>query len=537
MGRKKFNIARLLLFCGGILGFIFIGYEVLERYWLIDLLEMTSIHRLHLIRGIGASLVAVAFIIIYLRRYSQFILPIPRAGEIVHFSDIPTENDRLKHHAKWFIRMRWIASGTALLLIAITVFLEVLPAETLIPLLCCAALLLFANVIYSRISRGVNNAYSFIMVQVIVDLVILAGFVEFSGGLENPIYFMYLLHVVLAGILLRQRDAFIITFFAFVLVCVVSFGQLVHIFPHHTIAIFPHAGDNHASYNLPFVLGNISVFFIMMFMTVYFVTLVVDRLRKSNDLLMQSIANALSEVEKRKEVEAQLVHSSKLSAIGRLAGQVTHEINNPVGIITARAKMLVNDAEKAGTNEKQLSDLRTILRHAERVSAIAKGLLFYSRPAVKTTEAVDINYLVKSVMTLIDQESIKEKRTLIRTFFCKEKLMASADFNDLQQALLNIVNNALEAIQKNGMVIIRVFKDKESTIGISVEDTGVGISEKNREKLFEPFFTTKPPGKGTGLGLAICYGIIRSYHGDINVESSEGKGSKFTILLPGNTAL
>lgn len=499
---------------------------------------MATLHKIHMVRGIGTSLVIAVFFLLYFQRNRSLLPPIPRQSEIVYPDDIPSEKMKLVQHSLWLIEMRWIIAGISTVVVIASFLLDILPASAIFPLLTCSLLVVASNIFFTRIAAKTRKPYRVLMYQIVSDLVILSGFIEFSGGIENPMYLLFFVHVTLAGLLLRRRHAFFITLVASALVCAVAFGQMTGILPHHTISLFPHkVGVHvvHASSNPDFVVGRVFPLIAVMFVIVYFVSLINEKLKAYEGLLLESSRRALSEVEKRRQAEDQLIQSSKLAAIGEFAGHIAHEINNPMGIIIGRLKLMKEDLTKRASTSKDVGVLDTVLRHAEVISNITRDLLTYSRPILKKREPVEINYLVKSALFLVDQDRIK-RRIKINCGFMEKKIVVEGDFDELQRVLVNLINNAIEAISGQGAINIGISPDPASGVIITIEDTGSGIPKENISRIFEPFFTTKTIGKGTGLGLAIAAGIIKGHGGDIFVESSPGKGSKFTIKLPGQVA-
>jgi two-component system NtrC family sensor kinase len=234
------------------------------------------------------------------------------------------------------------------------------------------------------------------------------------------------------------------------------------------------------------------------------------------------------------ESETKLLQSEKQASVGRLAAGVAHEINNPLtGVLTfthmlLRRKDLVDEVR---------SDLQTIAKETERVRAIVKGLLDFSRQTKLEPEPTDINRLVRTAIALVDNQALVKGVTL--KFTPTEGLpVRTVDRNQMQSVLLNMMINAIDATEPGGTVTVKTGfslskgKTDQDGIEITISDTGCGISKENLGKIFDPFFTTKDVGQGTGLGLSVSYGIVERHGGNIRVQSEVGKGSSFTIWLP-----
>jgi two-component system NtrC family sensor kinase len=251
---------------------------------------------------------------------------------------------------------------------------------------------------------------------------------------------------------------------------------------------------------------------------------------KLTDAQVNHIKNA---DEKRELAFRELEHSQKLSSIGRLAAGVAHEINNPLAIISQKAGLMKDLMETASNfNEKQkfieLTD--AILKSTERCSTITHRLLGFARRMDVEYEDLSLNDVMQEVISFLEKEAI-HRNIKIELHLDENLPRVSSDRGQLQQVFLNILSNAFAALSDNGNIIIRTWDEDTETVGVSIQDDGCGMSEKDLENIFEPFFTTKK-GYGTGLGLPITYGIIKKMSGTIIVESKLGKGSTFTIYLP-----
>ena len=241
------------------------------------------------------------------------------------------------------------------------------------------------------------------------------------------------------------------------------------------------------------------------------------------------------DITSRKRMEEEMVRSSKLAAVGELASGVAHEINNPLASVAGYAEeMLDLVKEKGGLKSRDLNEfqeaLTTILDQANRCKEIIQSLLNFARQGEFEVIPVRINDLIERTLVLIDPEI---KTFKIRVFKELESGLPLAETNpsQLQQAFLNVIKNALDAMDSGGELKI-VSQSKNGMIQIKFKDDGKGIPSKNLDKIFNPFFTTKPPGSGTGLGLSICYRIMEKLKGSIEVESQPGSGATFIISLP-----
>jgi two-component system, NtrC family, sensor kinase len=235
-------------------------------------------------------------------------------------------------------------------------------------------------------------------------------------------------------------------------------------------------------------------------------------------------------------LDEQLIQSQKLAAIGELSSGIAHEINNPLAIISQESEW-VNHLLQSGelVDFKQVDDLkdslREISRQVERCKEITHRLLNFARKMEILMQRVDVNRLIEDMTKLVERETTQQNITIVRRFQ-KDLPPVVSDAPLLRQVILNLLNNAAYAIQKDGAITLTTRAADHGQVEIIVTDTGSGISKENLSKIFNPFFTTKPPGKGTGLGLSICHRIIDKLEGHISVTSEPGHGTTFTIRLP-----
>ena len=240
------------------------------------------------------------------------------------------------------------------------------------------------------------------------------------------------------------------------------------------------------------------------------------------------------EVTDRVEAHRAIARAEKLAAVGRLAAGVVHEINNPLATISACAESLearVNDGEFAGS--PALEDLREYLglirSEAFRCKSITMGLLDFSRTRASAHVMLNLADVIRSAFRLLSHQ----KRSPLVDFkidIVDDPLHVSGDPGQLQQAVIALATNALDAMGESGVLTIAGRNEADKVI-VEVSDTGVGIAPENLPKIFEPFFTTKEIGRGTGLGLAVCYGILTEHGGTLDVQSTPGTGTTFTITL------
>ena len=257
---------------------------------------------------------------------------------------------------------------------------------------------------------------------------------------------------------------------------------------------------------------------------------IIGRVRSFRDITKRKRAE-----EALRESEQLLLQSHKMEAIGRLAAGVAHEINNPLAIINEKAGLMKDFLEMSGNleqNKEKFDDLiSSIFESVNRCRNITHRLLGFSRRIDGTSEAIDLNDAVREVLEFIEKEMLF--RNIRLDLHLREDIPAVvSDKGQLQQVFLNIVNNAVDAVGKDGVIEIRTDRKDEHTVTVLIKDTGPGIPQEILRHIFEPFYTTKEKGRGTGLGLSISYGIMQKLGGTILVRSEVNKGTAFTVQIP-----
>jgi two-component system NtrC family sensor kinase len=237
---------------------------------------------------------------------------------------------------------------------------------------------------------------------------------------------------------------------------------------------------------------------------------------------------------KLKETQAQLMQSSKMAAIGQLAAGISHELNQPLtGIRGFAQAMLMSSDEKSPIR----ADIQKIIEQADRIDAIIKNVRLFARQSDFQIKEIDINKPIEDTVMLLSQQ-FKLRNIKLNIILNPNLPKIKGDISQLQQAMINLISNARDALEsvnraegKEVTVQSSLSGDREN-IELIIRDNGCGISRDDLSNLFNPFFTTKGPDRGIGLGLAIVYRIIENHKGKILVESIEGKGTAFKIVLP-----
>ena len=268
------------------------------------------------------------------------------------------------------------------------------------------------------------------------------------------------------------------------------------------------------------------------------------RISHFNEELTQRVESATRELAQRNEelrqaneslfqAQRQLAQLEKLSALGHMAATIAHEVGTPLNSISGYIQLMLAEG---GGSEVMTRRLKIIESQLERLAQTIRNLLHSTRQPEPHLQPLDLHQLLEGIITLTQPGMSMRGIQLVRHFSGSLPPIAG-DPQLLQQVFLNLVNNAMDAMPGGGILTLETHPRASATddghfIEVIVRDNGIGMSEEVKKRAFEPFFTTKEPGRGAGLGLAICDEIIRSHHGKLKIESAEGQGSTFRILLP-----
>jgi two-component system NtrC family sensor kinase len=255
-------------------------------------------------------------------------------------------------------------------------------------------------------------------------------------------------------------------------------------------------------------------------------------------LTARSIINKLIKADREKAaLDASLMQSSKMAALGKLAAGVAHEVNNPLTLIRESAGwikdlLIDEDPEKMLHLEEIDTAANKIEMHVDRAKAVTHRMLGFGRRMEPVQENVSLNLLTDQTVKFLESEALHRNIEIIKRL--DESIPnTTTDMAQIQQVILNILDNAIDAVGSDGSITVSTGKSENGhEIYVAIADTGCGIPKEKLNTIFDPFFTTKKVGEGTGLGLAICYGILEKLGGRIEVGSEEGKGSTFTVFLP-----
>jgi two-component system NtrC family sensor kinase len=260
-------------------------------------------------------------------------------------------------------------------------------------------------------------------------------------------------------------------------------------------------------------------------------------LRKAQEEIREGIRNLEHKVEERtkelKATQSQLLHSEKLAAVGALAATVAHEINNPLTGVYTYIRLMERKIEQGSYREEDVETYRgyleTMRREVERTSAIVQNLLDFTRPKDPVRKQMNLVKVVEESLSLIRNKLSLNNVEVVNLMNPIPDIMA--DPAHMKQVFINLMINACEAMEGGGTLTISgEYDEKENAAKVSIRDTGVGITAENLARIFDPFFSTKE--KGTGLGLSVVHGIVTRHNGNVEIDSSPGKGTNVRVTLP-----
>jgi two-component system NtrC family sensor kinase len=249
----------------------------------------------------------------------------------------------------------------------------------------------------------------------------------------------------------------------------------------------------------------------------------------------QMVGRLEAEDRKRVAAEAQLAHSARLVSLGRMAAGVAHEINNPLAAIGQLAGLmedLIGEDFVRSSPHGELfrTNVRKIQEHVDRTRGITHRMLGFARRMEPHQDTLNPNDVVEEALSFMEREAAFREVQITRQLDPALPMIRS-DRAQLQQVILNLLNNALDAVANGGRIVVSTRAYGE-VVEVQIDDDGMGIPKELRDRIFDPFFTTKDPGKGSGLGLSICHTIMQQLNGSITFDSEPGRGTTFFVRLP-----
>jgi signal transduction histidine kinase len=641
-GGEGVSLLLPMLVVFGVIVALFAGFELVEHFWLRDGDEalLTVLRRT---RGILAAVVTVSVAgWVFTREGPRLLAAGPFPADAVRPDGRIDPEQKRRHYARWFILMRWVAVVVAMLGVFVAVDIaHLLPASVGPSLGAIIALLALQNLAYTLVLRYMGADTRLLAAQVYGDVFVLILLLHFSGGIENPLTPLLLLHVIIAGIVLGRAHSYGVAVVSSVLFALLGWAEMTGALPHYTLKLYPHFQINgmlmHAAHDPVYVMSRAGLQSLILLLVAYFTTTLAERIRQDERQLEQladralaqsqtleraldtsgtalclcdrelqpywsntrwlewlkqapelsctmrarhspvlwtlqdgavrnedirvagetsaedryfhltiaplrdrdgrisDVATLVRDVTEQHAVQARVVRAERLAAVGELAGQVAHEVNNPIAIISAKARLLLRDGGAADPDRTRL-EVTKIAELADRVARISQGLLSYCRPAPGARAMLDVSQSLRRALAYVESR-VADAGVCVRDEIGADVPPVHANAAELEQVFLNLLLNALDAMPQGGTLAVATRAERpagrpaEAAVVISIADTGSGIADDLLHRVFEPFLTTKG-GKGSGLGLSICQGLVRSHGGDIRITSDVGRGTVVEVWLP-----
>ena len=424
----------------------------------------------------------------------------------------------LVSQVSWFNRLRLVVAAGVIWLTALATHALDLVADPT-PLYVLGGALFAIDGLYllwfPRLGRVALPAVRrHVYLQIAVDLLILTALLHYTGGITNPLALFYLFHAFLAALALSVGAGIAVAVASLGLLSLLGVAERFGWLAHHPLPLG--LADLYAIEPLGFWLLVFAYGATLAF-SIYFVATILERLRRNERQLVS--------------LGRHLALSEKLASVGTLAAGVSHEINNPIGVITNKVQILRYRITDGDGQERLLSELDVIDKHVRRIAQITAGLLTFSREAPFELRPVDLGDLLAEAADLVKVPFRTASVELVLQIPPGPVPPVLGSQNHLLQVLINILLNAKDASRADSVVELRLVA-RSADVCIEIVDQGHGIPEELLAKVFDPFFTTKDVDKGTGLGLAISHGIVERHQGRLEVESEVGVGTTFRVVLP-----
>ena len=396
----------------------------------------------------------------------------------------------------------------------------------IIPIFIVTFCILIFNLICLYLQKHVKSYESFANLQISVDWIALVFLVHYTGGIESPVIFYFIFHVIISAILLSEKKCYLQTSFALILIISLSILEYFHVIPHvHIKELFPNPVYDNGLYLLSIIFFSVTSLYI----SAYLATSVNNRLRKrENEIvtLKNEITDAYNKLEEIDREKSEFTY------------KVTHELRSPLSAIQSLLKSI--EEGYAGEISEKARDL--VIRSEKRTSfliTLVNGLLDLiagkiGKPKEGDIKLIDINIAVKNTLHLM-QEKTKAKNLKIIIKTTPEPSYLNIVPDDLDIILTNLIDNSVKYTEQEGTISINsTITDKE--VKLEISDTGIGITTEDLNKIFNEFYRSKNAKvaelRGTGLGMSIVKNLIKQYGGSIDVQSQIEKGTTVTISFP-----
>ena len=367
------------------------------------------------------------------------------------------------------------------------------------------ASIFFLSIIYALTIDRVAKHITFAYVQILIDTLVVTLILYVTGSFSSIFSFLYLVVIIYSSILLSIRGTLVIA-----AICSIQYGIMVD-FEYYGVT-YPYVADiGMLASNHPW---NQVLYKILITMTACFAVAFLS------SFLSEQVRTTRKEL---RVMENHVKRVENMAAVGEMAAGLAHEIKNPLASLTGSIQLLREDIRYDADHDRLM---QIILREADRLSSLANNFLLYARPPAGKVEAIELEKELLDTAELFEKDASNEGR-ITTTKKIQPNIWISMDPVHLRQILWNLLLNASEAIEGDGVIDIEMYEQKGKRACIKITDNGRGMSPDELKTIFDPFFTTKP--SGTGLGLSIVHRILEAYDFWMNVESEVNKGTTFTL--------
>jgi two-component system sensor histidine kinase HydH len=429
--------------------------------------------------------------------------------------DLFGSNASSQTHArlKWLMLARVVFA--ALVLVA-TFFLQTQHTESkldpffLFSYLIVAAIFI-VSLAYVFLFSAIQSIVSFGSIQIAVDSVFVSFIVLLTGGYFSLFSFLYLLVIICASMILYLRGGLVLALLSSIEYAAILFLQYHSILPSISSRYF-----DFGPASLPQIIYKILITSAAAFAMALLSGLLTEQNRKTHKEL--------------KAMESHVKRVEKMAYMGEMAAGLAHEIKNPLASLVGSIQLLKEESAY-DPGHQRLMDI--ILRETDRLGTLVNDFLFFARPPAGKPEKLNLKAAIEDIVALFEKDITHSKKCILRKNLSDDCWMVM-DPTHLRQILWNLLLNAAEAIADNGLIEIKTFKAKNNDICIQVTDNGCGIPADVVQSIFDPFYTTK--SEGTGLGLSIVHRIIEAYDGRLDVNTKEGEGTSFSLMIKQSTS-
>jgi two-component system, NtrC family, sensor histidine kinase HydH len=424
---------------------------------------------------------------------------------MVHAIQMP--EGELRKKLKWLMLFRVLFSS---LLLGSSILMQIGESpppfgSPLIFLYGIIGSIFFLSGIYALCLYHIKHHTVFAYLQIFIDTMVVTAILFVTGSFSSIFSFLYLVIIIYSSMLLPIRGTIIMA-----ALCSIQFGILVDLEYYGVIYPFGKNGGLLASvYPGSQVFYKILITMIACIAVALLSSFLSEQVRKTRKEL-QTMEDHVKRVE-------------KMASIGEMAAGMAHEIKNPLASLSGSIQLLSEEIQYDPDHDRLM---RIILREADRLSSLVNNFLLYARPPAGRVEAIELDKVLTDTVDLLKKDAATDGRITVARKI-QSDIWISMDPTHLRQIFWNLLLNAAEAINGEGIIDIEAYATKNRHVFVRIADEGCGMTREELKSIFDPFFTTKP--SGTGLGLSIVHRILESYDAWLNVDSDPGKGTAITL--------